>query len=115
VGGSGWGINYLRSRAPEPIWIADTGDKIFSSPTVADSTVYIGSDDGNLYAFDTETGDRRWQYSTDAAVTSTPAVSEGRAYVGSNDQRLHAVAVEPGDQLGTFRTRGSIHSGKGGM
>jgi hypothetical protein len=110
LGGSAWGMNYMRSRAPEPIWIADTGDKIFSSPTVAGSTLYVGSNDGNLYAFDTETGDRRWLYSTGAAVTSTPAVSGGRAYVGSNDQRLHAVAIDSGEQLWTFPTGGSVHS-----
>ncbi|MCJ7744640.1 MAG: PQQ-binding-like beta-propeller repeat protein [Dehalococcoidales bacterium] len=34
----------------EKLWDFATGDKITSSPTVADGTVYIGSHDGKLYA-----------------------------------------------------------------
>src|SRR5207249_11579981 len=35
---------------------APTGGPIYSSPAVANGLVYVGSDDGNLYAFDAITG-----------------------------------------------------------
>jgi len=33
-----------------------TGDDVFSSPAAAGDTVYIGSNDGKIYAVDTATG-----------------------------------------------------------
>src|SRR5687768_14069481 len=33
-------------------WTAPTGNSVYSSPAVANGTVYVGSDDGKLYAFD---------------------------------------------------------------
>jgi len=35
-------------------WSFETGNVVFSSPTVVDGTVYVGSDNGNLYAIDTD-------------------------------------------------------------
>jgi outer membrane protein assembly factor BamB len=31
-------------------WQFETGDDVRSSPAVVDGTLYVGSDDGNLYA-----------------------------------------------------------------
>jgi len=36
----------------KPLWSFATGDLIFSSPTVANGMVYVGSHDKKLYAFD---------------------------------------------------------------
>ncbi|MFH0769659.1 MAG: PQQ-binding-like beta-propeller repeat protein, partial [Chloroflexota bacterium] len=36
----------------EEIWNISTGGKVTSSPALADGIVYIGSDDGNLYAIE---------------------------------------------------------------
>lgn len=35
-----------------------------SSPTVLDGVVYVGSEDGNVYAADAATGDMIWRYET---------------------------------------------------
>ena len=38
-----------------PIWEFGTGDKLYSSPAIgSDGTVYVGSDDGKLYAITTD-------------------------------------------------------------
>jgi outer membrane protein assembly factor BamB len=47
--------------------------------------VFIGSDDGRLYALDEKTGNPTWTYKTGSNVKSTPAVANGRLYVGSED------------------------------
>jgi len=36
----------------EQIWAFQTDDSVFSSPTVVDGTVFVGSNDGNVYALD---------------------------------------------------------------
>lgn len=64
-------------------WIGHPGDVIYSSPTVANGVVYIGSDDGKLYAFDARTGMRRWTALTGKGIFSSPAVADGVVYVGS--------------------------------
>ena len=35
-------------------WNFETGDSVYSSPTVVDGTVYVGSNDGHLYAIDAD-------------------------------------------------------------
>ena len=110
VGGGALGAAYLRDRPLAPVWTFATGDEVFSSPSVAGRTVYVGSNDGDLYALDAATGRRRWRYATGGAVSSTPTVADGVVYVGSNDEQLHAVRSDSGEPVWTFRTGGAIHS-----
>jgi len=74
---------------------------IFSSPTVMDGTVYVGSDDETLYAVDAATGDQEWAEPLDP-IQSSPTVVDGTVYVGSNDGTLHAVDAATGDQEWAF-------------
>jgi len=39
-----------------PLWSSHTGSPIVSSPAVSDGVVYVGSNDGKLYAFDLAAG-----------------------------------------------------------
>src|ERR1700722_13363660 len=41
-------------------WSYTTGNQVFSSPTVVDGVVYIGSNDGNLYALKARSGALQW-------------------------------------------------------
>lgn len=79
------------------VWeFADPSGNVFSSPTVVDGTVYVGSDDSSLYAVDAADGSKVWEF-TDPSdhVRSSPTVVDGTVYVGSNDNSLYAVdAVE---------------------
>lgn len=54
-----------------------------TSPAVADSTVYVGSGDGSVYAIDAEDGIEQWAVQTDGPVYSSPVVVEGTVYVGT--------------------------------
>ncbi len=45
-------------------WAHATADIVDSSPAVAGGTVYVGSDDDNVYALDAATGHVRWTYTT---------------------------------------------------
>ena len=66
-------------------WSYATGYLVDSSPAVANGVVYVGSNDGNLYALNASTGAKLWSYPTGAAVASSPAVANGVVYVGSDD------------------------------
>jgi eukaryotic-like serine/threonine-protein kinase len=61
---------------------ANQEDSASSSPTVVDGTVYVGGNNGNVYAFDAANGHLDWSYVT-ASAESGPVVVDGTVYVGS--------------------------------
>jgi outer membrane protein assembly factor BamB len=92
-----------------PLWTGATGYVIeFSSPAVANGVVYIGSADGNLYAFSAagttncsgtpKTCKSLWTAAAGRSVVSSPAVANGVVYVGSTnggppDNKLYAFSA----------------------
>ena len=90
-------------------WAFKTGGWILSSPAIADGTVYIGSDDKNLYAVDAATGKEKWKFATGGIVRSSPAVVEGAVYFGSYDGAFYALDAASGKQKWKFETGGERH------
>ena len=43
----------LNTANGDILWTYTTGDSIYSSPAVVDGAVYIGSEDGKVYALNT--------------------------------------------------------------
>ena len=68
----------------EKKWAFKTGDWVRSSPAIgSDGTIYVGSDDDNLYAINPD-GSMKWRFKTGSYVFSSPAIgSDGTIYVGS--------------------------------
>lgn len=57
-------------------WSTPYGGPVGSSPVYDPGTeqLFVGSADGNLYAFDASSGDEQWRYDTGGPVGATPAV-----------------------------------------
>jgi outer membrane protein assembly factor BamB len=93
--------SYRGTRYPSVRWRYQTGDAVQSSAAVgADGTIYIGSNDGYLYAIAPD-GSLKWRYQTDDAVESSPAIgADGIVYFGSHDGHLYAINPD-----GTLRWR----------
>ncbi len=91
-------------------WRFTTGISVISSPAVVDGVVYVGSDDGNLYAIEAATGSERWRFTTGDQVNSSPAVVDGVVYVGSDDGNLYAVEAATGSERWRFTTGGEVGS-----
>jgi outer membrane protein assembly factor BamB len=70
-------------------WTFPTNGDVTSSPAVAGGVVYVGSEDGHLYAIDRATGTLIWDYDTGSAITSSPAVANGLLYIGTMDGKLY--------------------------
>jgi outer membrane protein assembly factor BamB len=87
-------------------WTFQTGARIVSSPVIDEGTIYIGSDDGNVYAVDAADGQPRWHYRTGGPVPSTPAVAGGIVYAASYDGKIHAIDAHTGQLRWTFTTGG---------
>ena len=86
------------------------GGRVLSSPAVLGGTMYVGSDDGNLYAVDIASQRELWRYAAGARIASTPAVSKGVVYVGSNDRHLHAVDAASGELRWKYETGAEVFS-----
>ncbi|MFP3871731.1 MAG: PQQ-binding-like beta-propeller repeat protein [Candidatus Aenigmatarchaeota archaeon] len=102
----------------EERWAFETGDSIVSSPVMdGDDTIYVGSDDGNLYAV-YPNGTERWNYSMGDNVRSTPAVvgNDGTIYVGSMSElpphgsSLNAIYPNGTKKWSYFMGYGGVHS-----
>src|SRR5947208_11210331 len=91
-------------------WSSPTGGVIGSSPAVVNGVVYIGSDDGNMYALDAKTGTSLWSSPTGSPIGSSPAVVNGVVYIGSDDDNMYALDAKTGASLWSYPTGGFINS-----
>jgi eukaryotic-like serine/threonine-protein kinase len=66
------------------VWSYDIGDEVWSSPSVADGKVFIGSGAGNgrVYSFNENTGSPIWNHSTIERSIGGPVFSNGIVIVG---------------------------------
>ncbi len=83
-------------------WKTPMGAIGYSSPVVVNNLVYIGSDDGFLYALNATTGAVVWKYYV--ASPTSPAEANGIVYIGSQDHYyalngLYALDAQTGTLL----------------
>jgi len=66
-------------------------DEINSTAAIgANGFIYVGCDDGGLYAVDTKSGAVAWKYMTEGSLQSSPAVLDKAVYIGSEDGSIYA-------------------------
>lgn len=66
-------------------------------------TVYVGSNDGSVYAVEVETGEGIWMFEgPDDVVRSDPIVVGGTLYVTSRDNNLYAIDATDGTEQWQF-------------
>jgi len=79
---------------------------MWSSPTIVDGIVFVGSNDGNLYAVDAATGEEHWRFETGDKIRSSPTVVDGTVYIGST-----TVKEEDGEVTGVHGDLYALDSG----
>jgi len=67
----------------------------YSSPTVVNGIIYVGSVDHNVYALNANCT-VLWTYLTGAPVYSSPTVFNGVLYIGSDDHYIYALNAATG-------------------
>jgi outer membrane protein assembly factor BamB len=77
---------------------------------VIGDTVYFGSEDGNFYALDVESGYMHWGFKSGAEINSIPYADKDQVYFGSKDGKLYALSRKSGEEKWSFRTRSQINS-----
>ncbi|MGB4843079.1 MAG: PQQ-binding-like beta-propeller repeat protein [Ferruginibacter sp.] len=72
-------------------------------------TVYVGSNDGKLYALDSDNGSLKWAFTTGGAInTASPTYYNGTVFICSADKYLYAVDAVTGVLKWKFLTAGNV-------
>ena len=104
---------YTTSTAPSTNkiqWVYGLGTSFESSPAVSGGVVYIGSDDGNVYAINATTGLKIWNYQTGGPVVSSPCIFLNLVIVGSDDGGVYGLNAQTGADVWIFFTGGKVES-----
>jgi outer membrane protein assembly factor BamB len=115
-GEGGRGVSNSRITPPLGIrWKINlqSGDEKIRSlnpPIVMGDTIYFGSDDGNFYALDVESGYMRWVFKSGAEINSIPSSDKDNIYFGSKDGKLYALSCKTGEIVWAFQAESQINS-----
>ena len=94
--------------SPTLMWTKVTSGPVYASPVVSDGLVLVPSWDGNLYAMDEYSGQRKWTFSTSGPIYSSPAIVNGVVYLASRDGQVYAINEQTGVQM--WRTSNAFNS-----
>jgi outer membrane protein assembly factor BamB len=89
---------------------ADGSTKTYTVIVELNLTVYVGCDDGYLYALDATTGVLKWKYATGGAIRSSPTLYNGTVYFGSGDGYFYAIDSANGSLHWKYQTAGACNS-----
>ena len=93
------------------LWTYEAGESIESSAAIVGSTVFIGSQKGELVALSLDNGSVYWKYSTGNPIgESSPAYSDGAVFIGDLGGMLHAVNARDGKRFWSVRLGSEIKS-----
>ena len=94
----------------EYVWSYEIGERVTSSPTVANGHVFIGSLDGKLYCLDAFNGNYFWDYATFGSISySSAAVVGDKVYFGSCDSNVYCIDTD-GNFIWSFSTGAAVRS-----
>jgi len=91
---------------PKILWKFKTEGQVISSPVLVDNSIYIGSEDYELYAINASTGLVKWKYKTNGPINSTPLVANWKVMFLSHDGTFYALNQTDGKLIWKFKTKG---------
>jgi len=90
------------------LWKFKTDDAVRSTAAIADGRVFIGSDDGNVYALSLKDGSKLWAFKTEGPVQAAPLLLGGTVFIGSSDAILYALDAATGKPRWKYETGDKI-------
>jgi len=112
-------VHALEPETGKTIWsfcpYGDSGESIYSSPTIYGNGVFLGDRRGYLHCLDSQTGSTRWKQRTNRAkncsLNSTPLVAKGLVIVGTNANMAAAYEPRTGKRVWVCKLDGPSGSG----
>ena len=86
----------IDAKTGKTLWSHLTEGAVLGAPTIANGTVYAGSQDGFLYALDAKSGALRWRFDTSLPSFAPPLIQDGVVYAPSQDGYIYALDARTG-------------------
>jgi outer membrane protein assembly factor BamB len=80
-----------------------TNGPIRGTPCIYNNAIFFGSGDGKMYAIDTLTGKKYWEFITGDAIFSSPVAAKGIVYFASRDRYIYALQSATGKLVWKFK------------
>lgn len=97
-----------RERTGEEVLWMGTGWT--GQPVMWGNNLFIGSLDGHLYCFNSDTGEVRWAYAAGRMYKSSACFYRGRLYIGNVDNFVRCIDGLTGDLVWSYNTHTDIDS-----
>jgi len=81
------------------VWNYTTNGAVMSSPSIVNGILYVGSQDKNVYAIDSGSGNLIWKFQTNGTIESSPAVANGKVFIGSDDGYVYCLDSYSGNLI----------------
>ncbi len=95
------------NSAGERLWSINVGDQITGGVTLdaLSQTAIISTRGGQVMAFDSVTGAKRWQQQLSGSVLTPALITNNRVILSANDGFLHGLSLQTGQSVWQFATQ----------
>ncbi|HYU31385.1 MAG TPA: PQQ-binding-like beta-propeller repeat protein [Thermoanaerobaculia bacterium] len=89
-------LQAVDARISQEIWRVPMPASVWSSPSIAGSTLYVGDTGGGVHALDAKNGKTLWTFMTEGGIFGAPVPIDGAVLVTSGDGNLYCLAAGDG-------------------
>lgn len=95
------------NSAGERVWAINVGDQITGGVALdaLSQTAIISTRGGQVMAFDSTTGAKRWQQQLSGSVLTPALITNNRVILSANDGFLHGLSLQTGQSVWQFATQ----------
>ena len=86
------------------------GGPFFCGAVISDDVIYIGNNDGKLYAIDINSGIVKWSFQTNAMIKMEAVVADKEIFIGNLSGELYKLSKNDGKQIWKINTYGLLNS-----
>jgi len=91
-------------------WSYEIDEAITSTATIVNNIVYVGGEDGFVYALHADSGKLKWKFKAGEIIKASPTVLNNTVLVGNDEGIMHAIDASTGKPQWTFHADGEIIS-----
>lgn len=92
-------VQAVDAKTGREVWRVPMPATIWSSPSIAGSTLYVGDTFGAAHALEAKTGKELWRFQTIGGIFGAPVPIDGAVLVASSDGSLYALAAASGPPM----------------
>ncbi len=94
-----WQVDLSNSNNERSFWDSRVSALLSGGPTAGMDKIFIGSENGKVYALDAQTGELSWEVSIKGEVINAPAVESGVVVVNTASGIMKALNADNGEEI----------------